>query len=320
MQYGNIMLAPRRYLPSISWLTAFEAVARLGTVSEAAAELSLTQGAVSRQIQNLEAQLGAALFAREKKRLRLTPAGRDYMTEVRGLLTRLANASIRVGTNPGGGTLELAILPAFGTHWLAPRLPRFLNANPGVTLNLSTRVVPFDFESERFHAAIHFGRDDWPGTSALKLMDERVLPVSAPALLREHSVNTPQDLLRVPLLRLETRPRAWARWLAEHGAGPAPDRGMVFDQFATMARAAAHGLGVALVPDYLAEGDLAEGRLAVATGAPVTSIGSYYLVWPQTAAEHPPLRALRDWLTQETANNLLNSSLVRKYPRRRQKV
>ena len=294
------MLAPRRYLPPTTWLTAFEAVARRGTVSGAAAELSLTQGAVSRQIQNLETQLGGSLFTREKKRLKLTPAGHDYIAEVRAILGRLANASIRVGTNPGGGTLELSILPAFGTHWLAPRLPRFLGANPGVTLNLSTRVAPFDFDLERFHAAIHFGRDDWPQTDALKLMDERVLPVAAPALLRKHKINTAEDLLRVPLLRLETRPRAWARWLAEHGVDAAPDEGMVFDQFATMARAAAHELGVALVPDYLVEGDLAEGRLVVATGAPVTSIGAYYLVWPHTAAEYPPLTALRNWLSKET--------------------
>jgi len=300
MQKWNVMLAPRRYLPSTTWLVAFEAVARLGSVSQAAEELSLTQGAVSRQIQTLESQVGVALFLREKKRLRLTPAGTDYAREVRETLRKLANATIKLRSNPEGGTLELAILPAFGTHWLAPRLPRFLSENPGVTINLSTRVVPFDFKQERFHAAIHFGTDDWQGTHSIKLMDERVVPVAAPELLREQNVSTPEDLLRIPLLRLETRPRAWARWMAEHGIDRTLTEGMFFDQFATMARAAAHGLGAALLPDYLVESDLAEGRLAIATGAPVTSIGAYYLVWPKEADDHPPLTALREWLAQET--------------------
>ncbi|WP_166417488.1 LysR family transcriptional regulator [Cochlodiniinecator piscidefendens] len=295
------MLAPRRYLPSIHWLSAFEAVARTGSVSQAADELSLTQSAVSRQIQHLETQVGTPLFAREKKRLRLTPAGQDYAREVRGALTKIANATLNLRANPGGGTLELAILPAFGTHWLAPRLANFMTQSPGVTVNLSTRVVPFDFDQERFHAAIHFGTNDWPATDALKLMDERVVPVVSPALLEKHPVNHPKDLLNLPLLHLETRPKAWTRWMAEHDIPYQRSEGMVFDQFATMARAAVHGVGAALLPDYLIERDLADGQLVVATGTPVTSIGAYYLVWPNDTASHPPLIALRDWLQRECA-------------------
>ncbi|HOZ33302.1 MAG TPA: LysR family transcriptional regulator, partial [Tabrizicola sp.] len=116
------MMLPRRYLPPIPALMALEAVDRLGTASAAAEELSLTQGAISRSLQGLESQLGVPLMIRERQRLRLTPAGHDYVAEVRKALHLLASASLGLRANPTGGSLNLAILPAFGMHWLAPRL------------------------------------------------------------------------------------------------------------------------------------------------------------------------------------------------------
>ena len=126
------MISPRRLLPSTPALLALEAVDRLGTVSAAAAELSLTQGAVSRALQGLEGQLGVVLFVRERQRLRLCPAAQEYVRQVRVHLTGLSQASLRLRTNPGGGGLSLAILPAFGVEWLAPRLTDFTRAHPGV--------------------------------------------------------------------------------------------------------------------------------------------------------------------------------------------
>ena len=175
------MLA-RRYLPSIPSLLALEAVDRLGTASAAAAELNLTQGAVSRQLQVLEGQLGVALFVRDRHRLRLTPAAQDFVTEARAALHRLDQAALALRANPSGGSLNLAILPAFGMHWLAPRLAKFAGLHPEVTVNLSTRLKPFDFTDSRFDAAIHYGRQDWAGVDYLKLTEEEILAVAAPAL------------------------------------------------------------------------------------------------------------------------------------------
>ena len=292
------MVAPRKYLPSLNWLLAAEAVARLGSVSEAAQELSLTQSAVSRQIQNLENQLGITLFERERKRLYLTTLGDAYITEIRGALGAIGNAGVRVTSNPDGGVLELAILPGFGTHWLAPRLPRFLAKHPGITLNLTTRMRSFDFALERFDAAISFGTSGWPGSAHAALMDECVVPVASPEFIAAHQIEGPNDLLRVPLLRLQSRPKAWLRWLGDYGL-EAPKAGMVFDQFATMGQAAAHGLGVALLPDYMADDMLQSGALGVAAGAPVTSVGSYALIWPEGRGDTAPLVALRHWLLEE---------------------
>ena len=134
------MLVPRRFLPSTSCLLAFEAIARLGTATAATSELSLTQSAVSRQLKTLEDQLGVQLMQREGRMLRLTPAGQAFALKARSILGQLASASIEARANPNGGTLNLAILPAFGMHWLAPRLSNFAKEHPEVTINLSTRL------------------------------------------------------------------------------------------------------------------------------------------------------------------------------------
>ena len=292
-------MTQRRFLPPLPWLAAFEAVARLGSVTRAARELDLTQGAVSRQILKLEAQLGVDLFQRHRKRLILTRTGKAFATEIRSAIAQIASATIRASTNPGGGNLDLAILPAFGTHWLAPRLPGFLAQNPGVTLNLTTRIRPFDFSAEPLHAAIHFGRDNWPDTEALKLADEDLLPVLAPNLPRRAETLAPADIAGLPLLHLESRRRGWERWFAANGIDAQPGSGMVFDQFATMQQAAIAGLGAALLPQWLAGQDLAAGRLISPAGARPARLGAYFLVWPRSHADYPPLLAFREWMARE---------------------
>ena len=292
------MAFARRYLPSIASLLALEAVDRLGTASAAATELALTQGAISRQLQVLEDQLGLPLLVRERQRLRLTPAAQDYVREVRRALGLLSSASLTLRANPTGGSLNLAILPAFGMHWLAPRLSRFGQAHPEVTVNLSTRLRPFDFAATGFDAAIQYGRQDWPGVDYLKLMDEEILAVGAPALLPRPLLR-PEDVLALPLLQLESRTGDWGRWLAHHGVTGQRPGGMLFDQFATMMQGAIHGLGLALLPLFLIGRELADGRLVPAFGGPVRALGSYYLVWPKDRPARAPLASFRRWAETE---------------------
>ena len=308
------MIAPRRFLPSISALLAFEAVARLGSATQAAHELSLTQSAISRQLKTLEGQLGVSLLTRQGRQLGLTHAGTAYMGHVRDILNRLAQASIAARSDRAGGALNLAILPAFGMHWLAPRLSKFARAHPEVTINLSTRLQPFAFQGSPFDAAIHFGREDWGGVHYLPLMPERVVPVCAPDLLRAPLEN-PADMLSLPLLHLDTRPKGWARWLAAFGVDADPPAGMMFDQFSTMAQAAIHGLGVALLPTFSAEPYLKEGQLVLAATQSTQSIGSYFLVWPTERDEPIALCAFRTWLETEaeptfTQNSLKNDGIA----------
>lgn len=300
------MIAPRRFLPSISSLRALEALDRLGSASAVAEELSLTQSAVSRQLQTLETQMGVELIQRDRKRLSLTPAAQNYVAEIREALNRIAQASLRLQVTPVGGTVNLAILPTFGMRWLMPRLPEFARLHPDITINMSTRLRPFSFASEPFDAAIHFGEPDWPGTDRLLLKAERVLPVCAPQLLPHGAPKSPADLLRLPLLHIQTRPRAWQDWFTQMGVTyPDPLPGTLHDQFATISQAALHGLGVALLPQYVVEQDLATGRLVAAYPDAVETVGAYFLVWPRARGGDPSLRTFRHWLagqaeTEET--------------------
>ncbi len=289
----------RRFLPSMSLLRAFEAAARHQSFTAAAAELNLTQGAVSRQIRVLEELLGSDLFLRERQTVRLTAAGETYAREIREALKRISSATLSFRANPRGGTLNLAILPTFGTRWLAPRLPRFLSRNPGITINLTTRLAPFDFNLEQADAAIHFGGPDWPGAELELLMSETVVPACSRPLQEQYGFEKPGDLLKAPLLHLVSRPDAWERWFEVNGALPEPLHGMLLDQFATAAQAAISGLGIALLPEFLIEDELRRGDLVRALDLPMQSTERYYLAWPSNRSSYWPLTAFRQWIVQE---------------------
>lgn len=293
--------SPRRFLPSVSLLAAFEAAARTGSITEAAAELSLTQSAVSRQIKALEDQLGLALFVRAKQKIQLTFGGQVYAREIRDALAKISNASLNLLANPSGGTLTIAVPPTFGARWLTRRLPRFAKARPDVSLNILSRLGQFDFREDVIDAAIYFGDDPWPGAERLRLRGEVVFPVCAPDLAARYGFETAEDIRRAPLLHLTTRPDAWELWLAQYGADNRGVHGMLFDQFATIYEAAAAGLGVALLPEFLFAEELAEKRIVRALNLPMTGRGDYYLCWPRQKADNPLLAIFRDWLLTETA-------------------
>jgi len=293
------MSVPRRLLPSIASLRALEALDRLGSASAVANELSLTQSAVSRQLQALERQMGIDLILRAQKRLTLTAAAQDYAAEIRQALGLIANASLRLQVVLVGGTVNLAILPAFGMRWLMPRLPDFARLHPEVTINMSTRLQPFNFSREPFDAAIHFGQPDWSETDHMLLRHEQVIPVCAPNLVTSMP-STPEIVRTLPLLHIQTRPRAWKHWFERQGlpsSGPLP--GTMYDQYSTITHAALHGLGVALMPDYLVEQDVAAGRLVPLHPAPVEAKGAYYLMWPKHKSRDPSLCRFRDWLSTQ---------------------
>ncbi len=283
------MATPRRLLPSTSVLTAFEAVCRTGSTLAAARDLDLTQGAISRLVQTLEAQLGVALFLRKGRRLVPTVGALAYARDVARAMDLISRGAMRVravGASGTGGTLALAILPTFGT-----------------------RLRPFDFAEEGFDAAIHFGAQTWAGAGYQKLFDERLVPCCAPAWAASHPIGSAADLIGQPLLQLETRPDAWAGWFAAYGLTQPAPQGMLFDQFGPMIQAAIYGVGVALLPEFLAEGELADGRLVSAWGNPVPGTGSYYLTWPDGAADYPPLGAFRNWLRHELSGSVTDDML-----------
>lgn len=288
----------RRLIPPLGSLVAFEAAARLGSFTKAAAELNLTQGAVSRQVKDLEARLGLALFERVRQRVHLTEAGRFYAEALRDTLARFASATAQTIAFKGkGGTLDLAILPTIGTRWLIPRLPDFFRRHPEVTIRFSTRLRPFDFEREGLDAAIHFGDAQWPGAVLHPLMGEVLVPVAAPSLIAGEGWRRPADLGRATLLVQATRPRAWGEWFESQGIEAQPGQPRIsFEQFAQVLQAAAAGLGVALAPQVLVADEIGRGELSVLFDARVTSQQGYFFVYPEAKRGLPALIAFRDWL------------------------
>src|SRR5688500_8601231 len=290
------MQLPRRLLPSVPLLCAFEAAARTGSVSAAARELALTQSAVSRQIRALEEQLGAPLFVRERQSIRLTLAGDSYARDIRDALRRIGMATLNFRANPSGGTLNLSVLPTFGTRWLAPRLPGFVDAHPDIKLNLTTRHGELDFRAEPLDAAICLGVPPLTGLESVELRSETILPFCSPAARAGGTFESAADVRRLPLLVLISRPDAWERWLAAHGASAEDVHSMMFDAFGPIIEAAAAGLGAALLPTFLVEKELARGELVPVIDLPIAGDEAYHLVWPAERSLYPPLLAFRQWL------------------------
>jgi len=291
----------REFLPPVGQLMAFESAARQGSVSRAAAELHLTQSAISRQIKQLEGQIGTALFYRVRQRVVLTEAGRVYAAELRAGLESLASATQRAMTLGGiGDVLNLAALPMFATRWLIPRMKRFAALHPGVTVNFASRTEPFDFAREPFDAAIHFGAAFWPGASCDYLLGESVVPVCSPEFKRRHRIRHKEDLAGLCLLQQSSRPTQWAEWFEQvKVAAPHAMRGPRYEQFSMLAQAAASGHGLALVPRFLVEEEIAAERLVVLFREALITQHAYYLVIPEAGGGNRLVQAFREWLVGE---------------------
>jgi len=293
-------------LPSIACLQAFESVARHGSITRAAQELNLTQSAVSRQIHQLESLLDVRLFERVRQRVILTDAGKLYLNDVSRAMGGLRDATSRVMACGGNqNLLNLAVLPTFATRWLMPRLNDFVQQHPEVTINLATRLVPFDFEAEPFDAAIHYGSANWPGAVAHHLMDEDMVPVCSSGFKTRQNIKSPSDLARTVLLHQTTRPAAWTEWFEMADIKNAHAlRGPRFEQFAMIAQAAVCDLGVALLPKLLIEEELSSGRLVTLFNQALRSANSYYLVVPDAKTSSPLTSAFTRWTVEQAKKSM----------------
>ncbi|KAF1045846.1 LysR substrate-binding domain-containing protein [Xylophilus sp.] len=297
----------RRKLPSTQALACFEAAARHESYTRAAQELALTQSAVSRQIDALESFLGLALFRRTRHGVALTPAGRSYARQVAQRLQGLERDTLEVMAHQGqGGALALAAVPTFATRWLIPRLPQLAAAHPEITVHIETRTRPFLFAEAGFDAALYAGTPEqvanWPGTRATSLLREDVLPFCSPALLPAGRPVAPAALAALPLLQQSTRPHGWRQWFDAFGvAAPRAQGGPRYELFSMLAMAAAHGLGVALIPPLLIEAERARGELVPACTAALPGQRGYYLVVPAAPEPSPALDAFAAWLAGAAA-------------------
>jgi LysR family transcriptional regulator, glycine cleavage system transcriptional activator len=297
------MTSHRRSLPPLNALRAFEAAARLGSFKDAAAELNVTHGAISRHIRLLEDWLGPPkLFQRLNRRVALTPTGLALLAETAPSLDRLSAAAER--HRAGGGrappaVLRVNALATFSLRWLLPRLPRFREQHPEIELRLSTSTDPVDALSEPYDVIIRGGPDTFYGFTSHLFLTERRTPVCSRALLERSPLDEVMDLRSHTLLHASTLPRLWSDWLGAAGV-PAlePQASLTLDHFYLTLQAAADGLGVAMGPTALVGDDLAAGRLVAPFSHVSIPSRGYHAYLPAAQATDLSAIAFCQWLQE----------------------
>ena len=295
-----------RQLPPLNALRAFEAAARSESFTRAAEELCVTQGAVSHQVKLLEATLGIRLFNRERQRLVITDAGREYLNVVRDALDRIAAGTERIVQRQNAGVLTVSTSPDFAAKWLVYRLGRFAEAHPDIDLRVSATMHHVDFVREEVDVAVRHGNanSNWAGLDAVQLCAEQLFPVCSPRLMSgRNRLAKPSDLLRSPLLHLDDS-KAWSRWFDAAGvAYPEKSHGLVLNRASMLIDAAVDGQGVALARTTLAAWDLINGRLAKPFDLSLKLSNTYWIVCPKTTSTKPKIATFRDWLLAEAADD-----------------
>lgn len=293
---------PRR-LPPLNALKAFEAAARNESFTRAAQELNVTQGAVSHQVKALEATLGIKLFNRERQRLVMTEAGRDYLAVVRDALDRIAAGTERLMQRQSAGVLTISTSPDFAAKWLVYRLGRFAENHPEIDLRVSAAAHHVDFAREDVDVAVRHGDGKWPGLDVVRLCSERLFPVCSPKLTAgRHRIAAASDLLKFPLLRLDDW-KTWTRWFEAAGVVDPVAHGPVLNRASMLIDAAVDGQGIALARTALAAWDLINGRLVRPIDVSLKMSNTYWIVCPKATASVPKIARFRKWLLAEAAED-----------------
>lgn len=289
-------------LPPINSLQAFEAVARRRSFTLAAAELHLTASAISHQIARLETLLDIRLFERSAHGVRLSPAGEHYLLHVGTALAAISAATddLRQGIR---NSLYVHSAPSIASLWLMPRLHRFAQAYPDISLNLSAAHTPSDFALGQADIDIRYGVPQWGDLVVEPLFEESIVPLASPAFIKQHQLRRVEQLLEVPLIQSNVSVVQWSDWFGRFTRLRAPDRFPVrFDRAQMSLDAATQGLGVALESVVNAGGHLAEGKLKAVFGLEQgIRVKAHFAVYPERHAKRPAVEAFLSWLHSEAA-------------------
>lgn len=290
-------MVPASRLPSLNALRAFEAAARLGGFTAAAAELSVTQAAVSRSVKLLEQQLGCPLFERHANALSLTDRARILLPELSAAFERMRGAVQRIQETGARPVLTVGVGPTFAMRWLIPRLSRFQAQHPGIEVHVTTGGAAAPHRSE-WNCSITLGRDSTAGMTSLPLFTPEYQPVCNPALAAQ--LRTPQDLYAATLLDVRHAPGDWSLWLATAKLDEARIANrLVFEYYAFALQAALDGAGVAIgLHPYIVD-DLAAGRLVAPFHLRVEKKSGWYLSFRNEAKNLPAFVAFMDWVCEE---------------------
>lgn len=306
----------RGELPSIDGLVAFVAAAEHSSFTRAADQLNLTQGAVSRQVREIETHLGVRLFERVRQRIVLTDAGRLYLPQVKKALRELGDAGSSVKSLSNNTSLNIAALPTFAGFWLVPRLSHFQKRNPAITIHVTAWQSPTDYSRATFDAAILHSASQWPGTISYHLFDEDMVAVANPKLGAGLGIQVAADITKFPLLHNMGGSSRWVEWMSEAGVElNGPLNGHTYQNYAMVAQAAMAGVGLALLPRYLVEDGVAANRLEIVASGFANLRTSYHLILPETRASSYAIESFAKWVIAEaqafkTTNSRMTDSKI----------
>jgi LysR family glycine cleavage system transcriptional activator len=299
---------PKRYnLPPLGFFQGFEAAARTLSFTKAAEELFITQSAVSRQIKALEDHLGIRLFERRPRSLALTESGQALYRMSADVLERLQTATDQLRAASRTRQLALTTTTGFASLWLIPRLQRFTGLHPDIDVRISATTDPLNLERSLLDLAIRYCLPEAVPDGAVRLFGEEMIPVCAPALLRDRArpLKRPPDLEHHVLLHFDY-PGAhrmfmdWGTWLTPLGIGEIKSAGALhFSQYEQMIQAAIAGQGVALGRQPLVNDLIQSGMLAAPFKQSVVGSRSYFIIESPLAAGKPHVRQFAAWLLDE---------------------
>ena len=298
----------RRRLPPLTALRAFEAAARRLSFARAAEELNVTPAAISHQVKALEEWLGVRLFYRHNAALRLTPSGASYLQAVSDGFDRLCRSTEDVTVGDAHNVLSIVVPPTVASRWLVPRLSRFRDRHPKIQLRVTIGAPPIDFSQYNLDVGVAFGGEATPNLQRCPWLTYDIIAVCSPALVREGSLSSPEDLIRHSLLHdeaLKIQDRVdWKAWLDLIGGVTFDtDRGIHFSQATHAYQMAVDGHGVTLAKDALIAIDLAEGRLIKLFNHSVPSDLAYDIVYPEAMVTSSKVMSFRDWMLEEAEND-----------------
>jgi LysR family glycine cleavage system transcriptional activator len=289
---------PRQSLPPLSMLRAFAAAGRLLSFRDAARELGVTPSAISHQVRGLEEWIGSALFERGIRQIHLTPIGAQLASDLDAAFSAMANSVSRAVGGSYKTRLRISALPLFTNVWLVPRLARFQELQPGISITVETSNRLVDFQHEEIDVAIRNIREPTQGLAAHKLLDLRAVPICTSELARE--LRHPGDLAQATLVEIGAGTMGWMDWLKAAGTPDLKPRAILtFDTVTSALEACAHGRGVMLGLSPLIWDAPATRELVAPFGPPHTSAGSYYVVTRRSDRHGPAIRSFVNWLVTE---------------------
>ncbi|GAA5236035.1 transcriptional regulator GcvA [Verticiella sediminum] len=291
-------------LPPLNPLRVFEVVARTHSLTAAAAELHVTQSAVSRQIAVLENYLGVELITREHRGVALTRKGEAYARHIKPALGAIADATDLTMRDTTQGALRVITYTTFAGKWLVPRLHDFKRLHPNIEIKVSTSVSTVDFDHDQADVAVQYGDGQWPRLQADLLFEDEFEPICSPHYLEraDRHLDRTEDLLRHRLLVSHYRRADWEDWLSATGltaCAQSAER-MTFSTSLLTWQAAMDGLGLAIGQTALLHSELAAGLIVRPFHRPVRRTKGHYLIRPKVQRESRKVRAFRDWLLAGT--------------------